>query len=200
MSIVWKAPAECSPLEARHRSNNARGCCRSGSVSCGVTVPFPWVPWTAKGSNQSILKEINPEYSLEGLMLKLKLQYFGHLTRRSKLLEKTLVLGKLRAGGKGGDRMRWLDAITDSTDMSLSKLREMLKGRGAWRAAVPEGGRVRQDLVVKHVLSWAFSIARCWTVLNYIILFKLCNKTLRLLLLLACLLRVGFPGGKLSAM
>ena len=95
------------------------------------------VPWTARRSNQSMLKEINPEYSLKGLMLKLKLQYFGHLMQRADSLEKILILGKIEGNRRRGyQRMTWLESITDSMNMNLRKLQEIMKDRGAWHAAV----------------------------------------------------------------
>ena len=105
------------------------------------------IPWTARRSNQSILKEITPEYSLEGLMLKLKLQYFGHLMQRADSLEKTLMLGKIEGRRKRGrQKMKWLYSITESMDMKLNKPQETVKDRGAWRAAVHGVAKIRTQL------------------------------------------------------
>ena len=125
------------------------------------------VPWTARRSNQSILKEISPRCSLEGLMLKLKLQYFGHLMQRTDSLENTLILGRIEGGRRRGwQRMRWLEGISDSMDMSLSKLQELVMHREAWHAAVHGVTQSRTRLS-----DWTELIRKTFLLLSHLILY-----------------------------
>ena len=142
------------------------------------------VPWTARRSNQSILKEISPEYSLEGLMLKLKLQYFVHLMRRTDSLGKTLMLGKIKGRRRGQQRMRWLDGIIDSMDMSLSKLREIVKDREAWRVAVHGDAESNRTLWLNnnYLILWikCFQIMIGWHPLNDFKEIKVISKSAKM--------------------